>query len=52
MGILSMVVLPGVLLLIPFGENVSRYQNPIRRPIMVSIFLSAVIYSIWLSISL
>ena len=49
MGILSMLAVPTVLLLIPFGENLSRYQNPIRRPIMVSIFLSALIYSIWLS---
>ena len=49
MGILSILAVPTVLLLIPFGENLSRYQNPIRRPIMVSIFLSALIYSIWLS---
>ena len=44
MGILSILVLPALLFLIPFGENLSRYQNPIRRPIMVSIFLSALIY--------
>ena len=45
-----MFYLPGVLLIIPFGENLNRYQNPFRRPIMVSIFLSVIIYSIWLSI--
>ena len=49
-GILSIFYLPGVLLIIPFGENLNRYQNPFRRPIMVSIFLSVIIYSIWLSI--
>jgi cytochrome b6-f complex subunit 4 len=49
-GILSMFYLPGVLLIIPFGENLNRYQNPFRRPIMVSIFLSVILYSIWLSI--
>ena len=49
-GILSIFYFPGVLLIIPFGENLNRYQNPFRRPIMVSIFLSVIIYSIWLSI--
>ena len=49
-GILGQFYLPGVLLIIPFGENSSRYQNPFRRPIMVEIFLSVIIYSIWLSI--
>ena len=52
MGILSMAQIPGVLLVMPFVENVSRYQNPIRRPLMVLNFLSAVIYSIWLRMSL
>ena len=42
--------LAAVLLIIPFGENLNRYQNPFRRPIEVSIFLSDHIYSIWLSI--
>ena len=49
-GISLQFYLPGVLLIIPFGENITRYQNPFRRPIMVSIFLSVIIYSIWLSI--
>ena len=30
-GILSMFYLPGVLFIIPFGENINRYQNPFRR---------------------
>lgn len=49
-GVLGQLYLPGILLIIPFGENSSRYQNPFRRPIMVEIFLSVIIYSIWLSI--
>jgi cytochrome b6-f complex subunit 4 len=49
-GILSMLYLPGVLLKLPFVENLSRYQNPFRRPIMASIFMCGFIYSIWLSI--
>jgi len=49
-GILSNLYIPALLLVLPFGENLNRYQNPFRRPIMISIFLSAIIYSIWLSI--
>ena len=43
-GILS------ILFIIPFGENVNRYQNPFRRPVASSIFLNILSYSIWLSI--
>jgi len=49
-GILSMFYFPGVLFLLPFGENLNRYQNPFRRPIMLSIFMCGSFYSIWLSI--
>mmetsp|Transcript_64268 Transcript_64268/g.103920 ORF Transcript_64268/g.103920 Transcript_64268/m.103920 type:complete len:147 (+) Transcript_64268:57-497(+) len=49
-GALSMLYLPGVLLGLPFGENLNRYQNPNRRPIMLSIFGFFFVYSIWLSI--
>ena len=49
MGILSILVLGIVLLVIPLGENLSTYQNPIRRPCILSIFLSAIIYSVWLT---
>ena len=49
-GILSIFDLPGLLLIIPFGENLNTYCNPFRRGQIVSIFLSVIIYSIWLSI--
>ena len=49
-GILSMLFLSAVLFIIPFGENVNRYQNPFRRPVASSIFLNILSYSIWLSI--
>ena len=49
-GILSMFYFPGVLISLPFGENLNRYQNPFRRPIMLSIFMCGSFYSIWLSI--
>jgi cytochrome b6-f complex subunit 4 len=50
MGILSMFYLPGVLLIIPFGENLNRYSNPFRRALGQSIFLIIFITCIWLSI--
>ena len=50
MGILSMFYLPGVLLIIPFGENLNRYSNPFRRAQILSIFLIIFIDCIWLSI--
>lgn len=49
-GVLGQLYLPGILLIIPFGENSSRYQNPFRRPIMIEIFLTVTVYSIWLGI--
>ena len=52
MGILSILVLASVLLVIPVFENLSTNQNPIRRACILSIFLSAVIYSIWLEVVL
>ena len=49
-GVLGQFYFPGVLLIIPLGENLSRFQNPLRRPIMIIMNFSAVVYSIWLSI--
>ena len=45
-----MFYLPGVLLIIPFGENLNRYCNPFRRALGQSIFLIIFITCIWLSI--
>lgn len=39
-----------LLICLPFGENLGQYQNPFRRPIMLSIFMCGSFYSIWLSI--
>merc|ERR550537_915313 len=49
-GVLSMLYLPGVLLVLPFGENLNRYSNPFRRPLAQSIFLVVFVASVWLSI--
>ena len=48
-GILSMAYVPLLFLLLGFGENTSKYQNPFRRPITVSLFLTSFVYSTWLS---
>ena len=48
-GILSMAYIPLLFLLLAFGENVNKFQNPFRRPVMTSVFLSAAAYSFWLS---
>ena len=49
-GILSMLLLPMILLVIPLGENTNKYQNPFRRPTSSCILLNILCYSIWLSI--
>ena len=49
-GIAGQFYFAGVLLIIPFRENLSRYQNPFNRPLMLDISICVIIYSIWLSI--
>lgn len=49
-GILSMAYVPVIFLLIAFGENISKFQNPFRRPVMTSVFLSSFVYSLLLSL--
>merc|ERR1719350_2576120 len=48
-GILSMAYIPLLFLLLCFLENVNKFQNPFRRPVMTSVFLTSAVYSIWLS---
>ena len=45
-----MLCLPGAVLLMPFGENMNRYQNPFRRPPMISIFVTLSTIAIWLGV--
>ena len=47
-GVLGILALLVIFLMLPFIENTSRYQNPLRRPIALSVFLSAIVYSLWL----
>ena len=50
LGVISMVYVPVALLVTTFIENVSKYQQPYRRPVAVATFLVTVTYSIWLGI--
>ena len=47
-GVLSMAFVPLILLLCPFFENISKYQNPYRHSILTSIFIFLVMLSFWL----
>jgi cytochrome b6-f complex subunit 4 len=50
LGVLSMAAVPFGLLLVPFFENINRFQNPFRRPVAMAIFLTGTFVSIWLGI--
>uniref|UniRef100_A0A9I9EIL2 Cytochrome b/b6 C-terminal region profile domain-containing protein n=1 Tax=Cucumis melo TaxID=3656 RepID=A0A9I9EIL2_CUCME len=39
LGVLLMVSLPAGLLIVPFCENVNKFQNPLRRPVATTVFL-------------
>ena len=49
-GVLSMAAVPTGLIIVPFIENINKFQNPFRRPIATTIFLIGTIVAIWLGI--
>lgn len=49
LGILSMAYIPLLLLLVSLLENVNKYQNPFRRPVMTAVFISSLVYVFWMS---
>ena len=49
-GVISCLSVPAILFVIIFLENLNVYQNPFRRSIAVSVFLSSLFYFIWLGI--
>ena len=49
-GVLSMAAVPAGLIIVPFIENINKFQNPFRRPIATTIFLIGTIVAIWLGI--
>nr|YP_009340817.1 cytochrome b6/f complex subunit IV [Palmophyllum crassum]BAW34764.1 cytochrome b6/f complex subunit IV [Palmophyllum crassum] len=50
LGVLSLVAVPVGLILVPFLENVNKFQNPFRRPIATTLFLFSTVVTIWLGI--
>lgn len=49
-GVLSMAAVPAGLIIVPFVENVNKFQNPFRRPVATIIFLIGTVITIWLGI--
>ena len=50
LGVLLMAAVPLGIILIPFVENINKFQNPYRRPIATTLFLVGTLVAIWLGI--
>ena len=50
LGVLMMTSVPLGLMLIPFIENVNKFQNPFRRPLATTVFLVGTLVTLWLGI--
>lgn len=50
LGIACMSGIPLGLLLVPFIENVNKFQNPFRRPVATAVFLFGTLVTIWLGV--
>ena len=50
LGISLMASIPLGLLLVPFIENVNKFQNPFRRPVAMAVFLFGTLFTLWLGI--
>lgn len=50
LGIALMGSIPVGLMLIPFIENVNKFQNPFRRPLATAVFLFGTLFTIWLGV--
>ncbi|KGF73766.1 cytochrome b6-f complex subunit IV [Neosynechococcus sphagnicola sy1] len=50
LGVILMGSVPLGLILIPFIENVNKFQNPFRRPVATTIFLFGTLVTIWLGV--
>jgi cytochrome b6-f complex subunit 4 len=48
LGIASQGAIPLGLMLIPFIENVNKFQNPFRRPVATAVFLFGTAVTLWL----
>ena len=43
-----MTSVPLGLLIVPFIENINKFQNPFRRPVATTVFLIGTVVAIWL----
>ena len=50
LGIACMAGIPLGLILVPFIENVNKFQNPFRRPVATAVFLFGTFFTLWLGI--
>ncbi len=50
LGIALMSSIPLGLILVPFIENVNKFQNPFRRPVATTVFLFGTAVTLWLGI--
>lgn len=50
LGIALMSSIPLGLILVPFIENVNKFQNPFRRPVATTVFLFGTLATIWLGV--
>ncbi|AFZ21633.1 cytochrome b6-f complex subunit IV [Allocoleopsis franciscana] len=50
LGISLMAGIPLGLILVPFIENVNKFQNPFRRPVATAVFLFGTLVTMWLGI--
>jgi cytochrome b6-f complex subunit 4 len=50
LGVLLMASVPLGLILVPFIENVNKFQNPFRRPVATTVFLLGTLVTLWLGI--
>jgi cytochrome b6-f complex subunit 4 len=50
LGVLLMSAVPAGLILVPFIENVNKFQNPFRRPVATTVFLIGTLVTLWLGI--
>ncbi len=49
-GVFAMAAVPLGLLVVPFIENVNKFQNPFRRPVATTVFMISTFITIWLGI--
>ncbi|MEB3161669.1 MAG: cytochrome b6-f complex subunit IV [Prochlorothrix sp.] len=50
LGIMLQTAVPAGLMLVPFIENLNKFQNPFRRPIAMAVFLFGTAFTLYLGI--